>query len=184
MKTKKYILLATLGMFLLFSCNKPSEEPEVSEVAEVPATPETPEVTEAPEQTLLFSYPEKGKYGLNILAEDFVEAKRKEDGSGKLVDYSVRAVLPEGNSSLKIVIKSANPTLYYTFIGVNQGSDFNWVFSTNADNHLILTYVNELVHVEGKVADLSIAFVNDCIVEYYENGAETPTKVKEIKVIK
>jgi len=35
----------------------------------------------------------------------------------------------------------------------------------------------------GKPADASVIFFEDCIIEYYENGAPEPTKVKEIKVI-
>ena len=66
---------------------------------------EQPEV----EQPLLFIYPETGKYGLNILAEDFLEAKAT-GGLGRF-DYSVRAEIPAG-SSLKIVIKPIIPTPY------------------------------------------------------------------------
>lgn len=158
-----------------------------------------------------FNYPVTGKYGLNILAEDFVEAKIEAE-QGRLIEYSVRAELSAGFSSLKIVIKSAKPILYVCsdatcgakfdecheitcpkcgrplrkmgdrFIGLYHGSDFNWVIS-NADSQLTFTYVDELVHKSGKVADASVAFDDDCIIEYYENGAIEPTKVKEIKVI-
>ena len=250
---KKYILISFLGLFFLTSCEKTPEKAEESEAteqtkgdaektkgeSEQPETPATPEVTtpvtteseyeaeqpvtpDTPEQSLLFSYPKTGKYGLNILAEDFLEAKVTELGR---YEYSVRAELPEGNSSLKIVIKSVNPIIYVcvneiqvcineipshelcgakfyelhdkcpvcggenTFHnasnpwgGWTQGSDVNWLIS-NANMQLTFTYVDELVHKDGKVADASVIFKNDCIVEYYESGAETPTKVKVIKVI-
>ena len=118
------------------------------------------------EQTSSITYPETGKYGPNILADDFVTANRTESGR---FEYSVKAVLPAGNSSLKIVIKSG--------IGFNQGSDENWLV-TNVGSHFTFTVVES-----GKPADASIIFVdNDCIIEYYENGAIEPAKVKEIKV--
>jgi hypothetical protein len=163
------------------------------------------------------SYPETGKFGYNILAEEFVEAKKTEWGR---YEYSVRAKLPDDKLKLKIVIKPVNPsyyvcrnridsergslcdakflefheicpecggvnTLHKYFsdgIGFNQGSDFNWLVS-NVINEFTFTYVNELVHKEGNVADASVIFGGDCIVEYYENGAKEPTKVKKIKVI-
>ena len=166
-----------------------------------------------PGQTSGITYPETGKYGLNILAEEFVEAQKTEWGR---YEYSVRAKLPDDALSLKIVIKPVNPSYYichnrladtlcfakfFEFheicpecggvktlhkyfndgIGFNQGSDFNWLVS-NVVNEFTFTYVDELVHKEGNVADASVIFGGDCIVEYYENGAKEPTKVKEIKV--
>ena len=119
------------------------------------------------EQTLSITYPQTGKYGPNILADDFVTANGTVSSR---FEYSVKAVLPAGNSSLKIVIKSG--------IGFNQGSDDNWLV-TNIVDHFTFTVVES-----GKPADASIIFVGgDCIIEYYENGATEPTKVKEIKVI-
>jgi hypothetical protein len=35
----------------------------------------------------------------------------------------------------------------------------------------------------GKPADALVIFERDCIIEYYENGAIEPTKVKTVKVI-
>jgi hypothetical protein len=54
------------------------------------------------EQTLFISYPETGKYGPNILNEEFAEANAT-GGKGRF-EYSVKAVLPEGKSSLKIIL--------------------------------------------------------------------------------
>ena len=178
-----------------------------------------------------YVYPEKGKYGLNILVEEFVEAQKNESGSSRPVVYSVRAKLPEGNSSLKIVIKSARPKLYecrnhlppaypefdhqlkfcgakffewheicpecgggkYTMsiiegfrsVGFYQGSDVNWLIINEGhpEFQFTFTYVDELVHKDGKVADASVTVDDDFIIEYYENGATVPTKVKEVKVI-
>ena len=62
------------------------------------------------EPTLSITYPETGKYGLNILADGFEEAKEELFTFDKN-SYSMKAVLPAGNSSLKIVIKSKS--VYY-----------------------------------------------------------------------
>jgi len=173
------------------------------------------------DSSIEFVYPETGKYGLNILAEGFVKASKNELGSSNPVVYSVRAELPVGNSSLKIVVKSAKQKLYecrnslydhYTllrcgfifyewhkicpkcggmntihemvnrFIKFYPGSEVNWLIPMVGDL-LTFTYVDELVHKSGKIADASVAFDDDCIIEYYENGAIEPTKVKEVKVI-
>jgi hypothetical protein len=123
------------------------------------------------EQTLSFTYPEKGKYGLNILADGFVEAQKTEWGR---FEYSVRAEVPAGNSSLKIVIKSPTNSEWG---GWNQGSGENWIVS-NVGNQFTCT-----VFESGKPADASVIFTGDCIIEYYENGAIEPTKIKEVKVI-
>ena len=170
--------------------------------------------SELSEQSSVITYPETGKYGPNILAVGFLEAKKTE--GDRPVEYSVRALLPAGNSSLKIVIKSAKPVSYVCrnhlpdspcdakfdewhemcpqcggtnmqkindrFIGLYQGNDVNWVIST-VDSQLSFTYVDELVHKDGKVADATVSLDDDCIIEYYENGAKEPTRVKEIKVI-
>jgi len=147
-------------------------------------------------------YPEKGKYGLNILADGFLEAKKTEWGR---YEYSVRAELPGGNSSLKIVMKSTKQGLFVCpecevifsefhepcpecggrrptdpmsdeWGGWNQGSDVNWVVS-NVGSHFTCT-----VYKNRKSSDASVIFTDDCIIEFYENGAIEPTKVKTIKV--
>ena len=126
------------------------------------------------EQTLRFSYPETGKGGPNILAEGFVEAQKTE---WDLFEYSVRAVLPAGNSSLKIVIKSATNIEWG---GYYPSSVENWLVSRWDENLRGNTFT---VYESGKPADATVIFSGDCIIEYYENGALEPTKVKEIKVI-
>ena len=155
------------------------------------------------EQTLGITYPETGKYGQNILADEVVEVQKTEFGR---FEYSVKAVLPAGNSSLKIVIKSKTlyscnqhscrsnftewyeicpkcgglNTLYYTgddaWGGYNSGYEENWL-ATNKNGSTTFTVVES-----GKSADASVIFSYDCIIEYYENGSTTPTKVKELYV--
>ena len=162
------------------------------------------------DQSSVITYPETGKYGPNILAEGFLEAKKTEEGR---FEYSVKAEIRSG-SNLKIVIKPAKLASYVCLnilpsthhlcgakfneqheicpecggvktireeanesLGWNQGSDENWVV-TNVGSKFTCT-----VYESGKRADASVIFGGDCIIEYYENGATEPTKIKEIKVI-
>ena len=170
----KYLLFILLGVGLLFACEKSPK-------------------------SLIIQYPETGKYGLNILADGFVTAKRTEYGR---FEYSVKAVLPAGASSLKIVIKPKTPfvcsqcgniftewnercpicggkrSIYgITWGGFIQDSEENWIIANT------VTYFTFTVAESGKLADALVIFSDDCIIEYYENGATEPTKVKEIKVI-
>jgi len=171
------------------------------------------------------TYPEIGKLGLkNILAEGFLEGKRLglDEENNRLFEYSVKAILPAGNSSLKIVIKSENPRLFICrsllpptyppsppclakfdkwyeicpecgemntleeIIGANSwggyysGYDENWIISRWDNNLQGNTWT---VYDSGKPADAIVTLSNDFIIEYYENGAKEPTKVKEVKVI-
>jgi len=123
------------------------------------------------EQTLSFTYPEKGKYGPNILSDKVVAVKKTEWGR---YEYSARAELPAGNSSLKIVIRSESGNTAWG--GFNQGSDDNWLVS-NAGSRFTLT-----VYESGKPADASFIFFSDFIIEFYENGATQPTKVKKMYI--
>ena len=114
------------------------------------------------------TYPEAGGYGQNILADDFLTFEKTDTSR---IEYSVKAELPVGsNSNLKIVIKSG--------IAFNQGSEKNW-FVTNKVDDFTFTSAES-----GTYTDASIIFVGDsCTIEYYENGAIEPTKVKVIKAI-
>jgi hypothetical protein len=125
------------------------------------------------EQTLLFTYPPTGKYGPNILSDEVVMVKKTEWGR---YEYSVRAEIPAGNSSLKIVIKSVPGSEWG---GWNQGSDENWVISYWDNNLRGNTFT---VYKSGKPADASVIFTNDCIIEYYEKGAKEPSKVKKLHI--
>jgi len=121
------------------------------------------------EQTLPIIYPLGGRYGLNILSEEFENVNKISSGNNK---YSVIAELPAGKSSLKIVIKEGgNNSDYIEFI---QGSNDNWSVS-NVDDQFILTAIKS-----GKPADASFFIVGNCIIEYYENGAIEPTKIKNL----
>ena len=127
---------------------------------------------------LYITYPETGKYGSNILS-DGVVAVNKTGSSGRF-EYSVKTELPAGNSSLKIVIRSKNEEKGFEWGDYVQGYEENCLFSSWDNNLKGNTWT---VLESGKPADARVIFSNDCIIEYYENGATEPTKVKEIKVI-
>jgi len=124
-------------------------------------------------QTLGITYPETGKYGPNILADGVVMVKKTEWG---IYEYSVRAELPAGNSSLKIVIKSDGA---YEWGGYYPSSVENWLISSYDNNLKSNTFT---VYENEKPADVTVTFSNNCTIEYYENGATTPTKVKKLYI--
>jgi len=125
------------------------------------------------EQTSGIIYPATGKYGPNILSDEVVMVKKTEWG---IYEYSVRAELPAGNSSLKIVIKSESP---YGWGGYYASSVENWLVSA-WDNKLKGNTFT--VYESGKPADVTVTFSYDCTIEYYENGATTPTKIKKLYI--
>ena len=126
------------------------------------------------EQTEFITYPESGMYGLNILADSFTEAISGYYESR--YQYSMKAVLPAGNSSLKIVIRRETGGTWggFNIVGIE-----NWhcgSFDQTIGGNVF--YVKD----SEKANDLAVIFFDDCIIEYYENGATEPTKVKKIKV--
>ena len=115
------------------------------------------------------TYPENGKGGINILADGVVAVKPTR---GNLAEYSVKAVLPKG-SSLKIVITGKMGDFAF-YSGTNE----NWRVSNTADGQFTLTATES-----GRSADAEFSSYYGVYIEYYENGAIEPTKVKEVKVL-
>ena len=114
------------------------------------------------------TYPKIGIGGPNILAGEVVYVKPTR---GELAEYSARAVLPKG-SSLKIVITGKEGDF-----GFYSGSNDNWIVSNTAPGQFTLTAFES-----GKSADASFSSYSGVYIEYYENGATKPTRVKEIEV--
>jgi len=127
------------------------------------------------DQTLGIVYPKDGKHGPNILADGFVGGARYENGNNK--SYSIRAELPAGNSSLKIIIRSNSnvPGTRGVIPFTNMAE--NWLFPSIDNSSWTLT-----VYESGKPAEVLTIIEYDFIIEYYENGATTPTKVKKVYV--
>lgn len=116
--------------------------------------------------TNYIDYPEYSDYGENVLFSD------KEVFSSNLL--SLAAELPRG-TSLKIVIKNGQ----WSYVQL-PNAPINWKAS-NYDN------VNETqtftVQESGKASDLIISFQSgNHVIEYYENGAQTPTRIKNIEI--
>ena len=125
----------------------------------------------------VITYPKTGKYGTNILADEVVMVKRTGGRFGSRFEYSVKAELP-ASSSLKIVIRCEEEN--HVWGGYNQDSEENWLISLWNNDLRGNTWT---VIESGKSADATVIFSDNCIIEYYENGATTPTKMKKIKVI-
>ena len=178
MKRIVLVFIASLIFGVLFSgCNSDNMQDEIIEFSQDVDDTNTYAPRDGDENVEVLDgviiYPKTGKYGLNILADDFLEAKKTEFGR---YEYSVKADLSAGNSHLKIVMKPAKDNKYDEWGGWNQGNEENWQISNVGS--LFTCIVNE----SGKIADASVIFTNDCIIEIYENGAITPTKTKVIKV--
>ena len=122
-----------------------------------------------PGQASGITYPATGKGGTNILADGVVMVKPTL--GGVLAEYSVRAVLPEG-SSLKIVISGKTGDF-----GFYSGTNENWSVVNSAGGQFTLTAIES-----GRSADAAFSSYSDVCIEYYENGATTPTKVKNVYV--
>jgi hypothetical protein len=107
------------------------------------------------------SYPEKGRYGINILNEiDTVFEKGH---------YSAAAIIPSGDF---IILKSEDKT----GDKIGFGGGFGWIYVHDWDNE-------QNSHFEtwkdGEV-DMSAHFFNTTSIEIYENGATEPTRIKKI----
>ncbi|WP_136482796.1 fibronectin type III domain-containing protein [Cognatitamlana onchidii] len=118
-------------------------------------------------------YPETGFFGDNILASSFTEAKPRES-------YSFSAILPK-NTSLKIIITrtSTHP---------NEEIPTYWSYSTTSRVNWFIEILDRDYHTQVLEAtsddlttDLRVYIPSKPItmkIDFYENGAETPTKSK------
>lgn len=122
--------------------------------------------------TISINYPATGLYGDNILFDGITELKR-----GSM--YSMRAEVPTG-LNLKVM-------LTYGDFAYALGTPINWSFGYPSQNAWTL-WVSE----SGKPSDIEITISNGFVIEiggryayieYYENGATTPTKVKKVKIV-
>lgn len=125
-------------------------------------------------------YPEFSNYGENILFGDKNEFKSMETKS-----YSLAANVPVG-AALKIVMKG--PGWYYN---ISPNGPVNWKVSKFDHNkkEQTFTYVNSgepdlfATINSGEKSDLVIKLVSGThTIEYYENRATVPTRIKEINV--
>jgi len=119
-------------------------------------------------QTTFITYPTTGREGANILSDDVTSVIF----SWQNIFYSMVADVPPG-FSLKIVLRGG-----YWAMRMAPLSPINWTIGQyNEANE----YQEFIVTESGKTSDLSICFSRSgspTTIEYYENGATTPTKVK------
>ncbi|MCL2074698.1 MAG: hypothetical protein FWH18_12305 [Marinilabiliaceae bacterium] len=130
--------------------------------------------------SIAIKYPETGDYGINILSEKVSTITIDVDNIQN-VYFSMHADVPDG-FSLKVVLKGG----YWAFEYAPKPI-INWTINTynEVEKSQVLT-VNE----SGSYSDVAFKpnsgiFVEETneyyiIIEYYENGSETPTKVKNL----
>jgi hypothetical protein len=121
------------------------------------------------------TYPETGLHGQNILSDSKITTVER------YKRFSLKAEVPEG-MSLKIIIKDA---LWY------RGDIVNWADEWRKDWYGLDYPVGRMSELEfnviesGKTSDALLEFQNsngigNSIIEYYENGATEPTRVKQV----
>jgi hypothetical protein len=123
------------------------------------------------EPKTFITYPETGRYGVNILAEEIstITAFGSTEGNAH---YSMKAELPEG-TSLKVVLKGGG-----WYIGSLPAPE-NWTVGIYDEATSSQEFT---VTQSGMPNDLRIAVeAGEITVEYYENGATEPTRVKQLK---
>ncbi len=126
------------------------------------------------EPKTFITYPETGIHGINILAEDVTVIKAYDGHSTENNFYSMKAELPEG-TSLKVVLKDGR--WHYGSIPAPE----NWTAGTYDDVTRSQVFT---VTQSGIPNDLAIAVIEgEITMEIYENGAVTPTSVKQLTAV-
>ncbi|MDD5184375.1 MAG: hypothetical protein PHS84_03840 [Paludibacter sp.] len=124
-------------------------------------------------KTKFITYPKIGSSGLNILSDSVTVIEPYSSYADPHTFYSMTANLPEG-TSLRIILKGNK--WYYVAIPV----PVNWTVGTYNES----TKVQEFT-VTNRDSPNNIAMMFEegtVTIEYYENGATTPTRVKELTV--
>ncbi len=114
------------------------------------------------------TYPANGNYGPNILSDSVTNIKSKFTNH-----YSMKANLPVG-TSLRVVIKGGK--WYYALAP----APTNWDVNIYNDN----TKTQEFTVIENnKPNDIYMLFDEGIVtIEFYENGATTPTRTKQLTI--
>jgi len=132
------------------------------------ACKEDPKEPQKPQESIF--YPATGLYGANILSDDVTEVDAN-------LEYSMSAETPSG-SDLKIILKDG---LWF----YDPHATTNWTVTSYNDNTQSQIFT---VTQTGKRSDLYLSFDDKdpnqsaITVEYYENGAVTPTKTKQLNI--
>jgi hypothetical protein len=117
-------------------------------------------------------YPPNTNYGINILSDSMTTVNYSVNQN---FGYSMGASLPVG-TSLKIIMRGG----IWWYRAMPEGP-VNWTITTYNNNTEMQTFT---ATESGKDCDLNINFgENETItIEYYENNAVTPTKIKELVI--
>jgi len=120
------------------------------------------------------SYPDNGFYGKNILSNDTIYKCDIGPTFGDGNHNSMKAILPNSNSKLKVEIKGIRLALYCI-----QG------WQTNAEEYPF-RYDNYLFEAERAISpDLKVFFcgAGNATIKIYENNDTIPTRIKRISLI-
>ncbi len=108
-------------------------------------------------------YPITSLYGENILYIPLTQIQAN-------TDYSLAAILPENTN---IIVKISGGSWTYQ-LGTNSNWDIT-VFDQNSNSQFFTSIL------DGRECDLKIIFSQGTVtIEYFENGADTPTKTKQL----
>jgi hypothetical protein len=123
---------------------------------------------------LLITYPDAGNYGANVLNTKDSVFLLSQTYQSTMHHYSMKADLPIG-TTLKIIMKKG------VWVYGALPAPINWTVSTY--NTPTQTQVFNVVE-SGKPNDIDLMFISAGIVtiEFYENGATTPTRIKQIAI--
>jgi len=124
-------------------------------------------------QTKFITYPKTGSSGLNILSDSVTVIEPYSSYADPHTFYSMTANLPEG-TSLRVVLKGNK--WYYVAIPI----PLNWIVGTYNESAKVQEFT-----VTNRTSPNNIAMMFEqgtVTIEYYENGATVPTRVKELTV--
>ena len=129
--------------------------------------------------SIFIKYPATGIYGVNILSDDITSVAANYWDIN--LNHSMRAEVPDG-FSLKIVLRGG----YWAFVTAPLPV-INWNISmyNEVEKSQVLT-VNESGTFSDLAFKLASGFYDEetreyyIIIEYYENGSQTPTKTKKL----
>ena len=110
-------------------------------------------------------YPESSQFGANILYSQLTTIKAN-------IPHSFAANLPKGTN---LKIKVSGGLWYYAM-----GSKTNWEITSYDENNKSQLFTSI---VSGQKCDLDVIFEKgEITIDYYENGADSPTKTKQLIV--
>jgi hypothetical protein len=118
------------------------------------------------------NYPDSGVFGVNILRSDSTEVRGTNPNNPySSFPYSFRAELSEG-ASLEVIMTSTASSIWSFEISSEEG----WIVDD------LLTHKQRFIAYGPNISELEMTFYGSgsAELEIFENGSETPTRVKTI----